>query len=196
MRAGRQSTDFRYLHFVVEVQECVGAQAADIDAGFVDVNHVDVKVVDRSWSHARPWVERMARPFIVLSLQVKTPNVFLLVQIKRKQAVIARRRQEDRVLPMTDFMTVFEVAISEGILDLEVAVITEELVACGDIDVVARECDASQATIGTAAVKVDLGRVPVDLLLAFLFLKVDGEYAAVALALPAATHDRSRDQLR
>ena len=90
-------------------------------------------------------------------------------------------------------MTVFEIAISEGVLNLESAVVTEKLITCSDINIVAGECYATQAAISAATFEVDLGRVPVDVLFNFLFLEINSEYAAVAFTLMAAPHNRSRD---
>jgi hypothetical protein len=46
------------------------------------------------------------------------------------------------------------------------------------------------------APEVDLARVPVDVLLARLRFKIDGENAAVTLALLASTHDRGGYKFR
>jgi hypothetical protein len=64
-------------------------------------------------------------PAVVLPLQMKAPYVLLLVQIKSKQAVNACRCQEYRLLHTADFMTVFEITVSEGILNPESAVVNK-----------------------------------------------------------------------
>ncbi len=90
-------------------------------------------------------------------------------------------------------MTVFEIAVSEGVLNLETAVVTEKLITCSDIDIVAGECYAAQAAIGAATFKVDLSRVPVDVLFTFLLLEINSENTAVAITLLAAPYNGSRD---
>ena len=65
-------------------------QAAEIDTGAIYVNHVDVKIIDGSWTLVRMGIEGVAIPLIVLPQQMETPNVFLLVQIECKQAVKSR----------------------------------------------------------------------------------------------------------
>ncbi len=135
----------------------------------------------------------MPGPFIVLPLQVKAPDIFLLVQIERQQAVESCRCQEYRVLHTADFVTVLEVAVLEGILNLETLVVTKEFVAGSDVDIIIGKCNAAQSAVGTPAFEIDLTGVPVDVLFALLFLEIDGEYAAVAFALLATPHDRSRD---
>ncbi len=62
-------------------------QAAQIYAGVVYVDHVDVKIVDGSWTHFREGVECVAGPLIVLPLQVEAPDESFLVQIESEQAI-------------------------------------------------------------------------------------------------------------
>ena len=63
------------------------AQPAQIYPCAVDVDHVDVKIIDGSWTHFREGVEGMAGPLIVLLLQVEAPDKSFLVQIESEQAV-------------------------------------------------------------------------------------------------------------
>ena len=72
----------------------------------------------------------------------------------------------------------------------------KKFVACGNQYIVTVECNAAQVPVGAAALEVYIALVPVDMLLNFLFLKIDRKYAAVTLALPAATHDGCRDERR
>ena len=86
-------------------------------------------------------------------------------------------------------MAVLQIAVRVGSPELEAAVVMEQLVACGDEDIVVAECDTAQAPVAAAALEIDLARVPVDQLHDILFLKIDRIYAAVTLAFPAATYD-------
>ncbi len=93
-----------------------------------------------------------------------------------------------------DLMAVLQITIPVGGLDLEAAVVTKKLVACRDIDVVAIECNAAQAAVGAANLEVYVTLVPVDVLLDFLFFKINRIYAAVTLALPTTAHDGCCDE--
>ena len=135
----------------------------------------------------------MPGPFIVLPLQVKAPDIFLLVQIERQQAVESCRCQEYRVLHTADFVTVLEVTVLEGFLNLETLVVTKEFDAGSDVAIIIGKCAAAQSAVGTPAFKVDLSRVPVDVLFTFLLLEINSEYTAVAITLLAAPYNGSRD---
>ena len=93
-------------------------------------------------------------------------------------------------------MAMLQIAVLARSLDFEVAIVTKKFVARCNQNIVIVECNAAQTPVGTAALEVYFGRVPVDVLLNLLFLKIDRKYAAVTLALLAATHDGCRDQCR
>ena len=57
-------------------------------------------------------------------------------------------------------------------LYFKAAVVTKKLVACGNQYVVTVECNTAQAPVGAAAFEVNFARVPVDVLLNFLFLSI------------------------
>ena len=92
-------------------------------------------------------------------------------------------------------MAVLQIKVRTGSPDFEAAIVMKKFVACGDQDVVVAECDAAQAPVTAAALKVDLTRVPVDQLHNILILKIDRKYAAVTLAFPAAAYDGCCDEL-
>jgi len=89
----------------------------------------------------------------------------------------------------------FQVAVPIRAADIKAAIVDKQLVTRSNKDLVTIELDASQTAIGTAAFKVDLTGIPVDMLKALLLFKVDRKYATMALALLTAAHDRGRDQL-
>ncbi len=92
-------------------------------------------------------------------------------------------------------MAVLQIAVPVGGHDFEATVVTKKLVACRDINVVAIECNAAQATVGAATLEVYVALVPVDALLDLLFFKINRIYAAVTLALPTTAHDGCCDEL-
>jgi hypothetical protein len=73
------------------------------------------------------------------------------------------------------------------------AVITKKLIACRDINIIAEKCNASQTAICTATFKINLGPVPVYVLLTFLFIEIDSEYTAMAFTLLTSPHNRGRN---
>jgi len=60
----------------------------DLDGNVVD--HVDVIIIDRSWSHIRAGFECVASPLIVWPLQMEAPYEFHFIQIKSEQAIETR----------------------------------------------------------------------------------------------------------
>ena len=92
-------------------------------------------------------------------------------------------------------MAMLEVAVFEGTLNSEIAVVTIKLVTCRDIDIVTGEGNTAQAAVGAAAFKVDFSRVPIDMLFTFLLHEINSEYTTVAFSLMAAPHNRRRNQL-
>ena len=79
---------------------------------------------------------------------------------------------------------------------MELRRIGKELVARRDVDRITVEGNAAQATVPAAALPVDPGGVPVEFLAHLARIEVDQVDAAVALALVAAAHHRSRDELQ
>ena len=66
VRTGWQRTDFGHLHLAIDMQESIRAQATNIDAGVINVDHVNVIVVNGSWAYVRDGIECVAGPLIVL----------------------------------------------------------------------------------------------------------------------------------
>ena len=62
-------------------------QATEVDSGSIDVHHIDVKLIDRSWPHFGSGIERVPRPLVVLAQQMKTPDELFFVQIESEQAI-------------------------------------------------------------------------------------------------------------
>jgi len=91
-------------------------------------------------------------------------------------------------------VAVFQIAISIGLGDLKIAVIAKQLIAGGNVNIIAVESNAAQATIRASAVEIYVARIPVDVLLTRLLFEVDCVYAAVTLTLLTATNDRCRDK--
>ena len=75
------------------------------------MHHVDVEIVDRPRAGLRLRIECVARPLLVLPLQMKAPLKCPGVQIKCEQTVKSGRCQEKHPLHATDFVTMLEVAI-------------------------------------------------------------------------------------
>ncbi len=92
-------------------------------------------------------------------------------------------------------MAVLHIAVLMRALNLEAVVVKKKFVARGDIDIVTVECDATKAPVCAAAFEIYPARVPVDVLHDFLFLKIYRIHAPVTLALLAAAHDGSCDEL-
>ena len=63
-------------------------------------------------------------------------------------------------------VTVLQVAVLVAVGYFPVPAITKQLVAGGDVNVVAVERDPAQSSVGTAAIKIDVAGVPVDHLVA------------------------------
>ena len=92
-------------------------------------------------------------------------------------------------------MAVIQVEVFTETLDFEAAVATKKYIACGNQDFFVAECDAAQTSVAAAAPEVNLARVPVNVLLNLLLVKIDQKNAAVTLALPTPAHDRCCDEL-
>ena len=92
------------------------------------------------------------------------------------------------MIDSADFMTVFEVTISERTLHFKVAVIAKELVARSNMNVIIIDVDATQTTIGSATLKVNFAGIPVDMLQALLRFEIDRVNAAMAFALLGSTN--------
>ena len=78
--------------------------------------------------------------------------------------------------------------------DLEISVVTEQLVTCGDKYVISIKRDSAQTAVCAATFEIDAAGIPVDMLFAGLILEIDRENAAVAFALLAAANDGCRDE--
>ena len=190
MRTGRQRANFGHLHFAIDMQERVRVHAAQIYACAVYVNHIDLVIVNSLWAHCRARVESVAGPLIVLPCQMESPDVCFPVQIENEQTIEARGCQENRLIHTADFVAMLQISVLMGVLNREATVITKKFVACGDVDIVTIEGDATQAPVGAATFEVYSAVVPVYVLHDFLFFKIDRKYAAVTFALLTAAHDR------
>ncbi len=91
-------------------------------------------------------------------------------------------------------MAMLQIAVPVGGHEFEAAVVTKMFVACGDQDIVTAKRNAAQAPVSAATLEVYVTLVPVDVLFDLLVIKIDRKYAAVTLALLAATHDGCRNQ--
>jgi hypothetical protein len=183
VRAHRQRADFGHFHFAVEIQEGFRVQAAQINAGVVNVDHVDVIIIDGFRARIRNGIKCVACPLIVLPYQVETPHEFSLVEVESEQAIEGCRCQEDRLVKLADLMAALQITVPVGSHDLEAAVITKKFVACGDQDIVTTERNTAKAPVGTAAFEVYVAFVPVDVLFDLLILEIDYEYATMTLTL-------------
>lgn len=92
------------------------------------------------------------------------------------------------MIDSADFMTVFEVTVSERALHFEVAVIAKQFIARSDMNIIIIDIDAAQTTIGAATLKVNFAGIPVDMLQALLRLEVDRIYAAMTFTLLGSTN--------
>ena len=120
---------------------------------------------------------------------MKTPLKFPGIQVQREQTVEACRRQEHMSILATYLMTVFKIAVLVGADDTQVAVVAEQFVARGNINVVSVKGDTTQTPVSAPALEVDIASIPVDVLLALLIFEVDREHATVTFALLAASDD-------
>ena len=194
MCTNRQTAVFGHLPVPVQVQHRLGVQAAKIDAGAVGVHHIDVKVILGARPHVLTRIESVPGPLLILSEQSKPPIELLGIEIKAEQTVEACGRQEYVAILAYYLVAVFQIAIAIRFFDRKFLVIAKQLVAGGDVDIVAVEGDAAQASIRPPAFEINIARIPVDVLLTRLLFEVDRVYAAVALTLLAATNDRCRDK--
>ncbi len=126
---------------------------------------------------------------------MEAPDEYFLVQVESEQAIESRGCQEDRLLVSANLLTVIQILVLAGSLDFESAIVAEKFVASGNQNIFVAECNAAQAPVAAAALDVNLARVPVEVVLDFLFIKVDPIDAAVTSAPAVTTHDRCRDEL-
>ncbi len=126
---------------------------------------------------------------------VQRPGELAPVEIEGEDAVETGRGEEQPPLVNRDFVAMPEIRVAPRRDRLEIRRVGKELVASGDVDDLAIECDAAQAPVPTAALPVDGSRVPVEGLAHVPPFQIDQEHAAVTLALVRATYDRRRDEL-
>ena len=95
----------------------------------------------------------------------------------------------------TYFMAMFEVRIAVRCNELKVWVVFKQLVAGDNKNAISMKCDTPETPIPTAALPVNIHRVPVDGLIDTFFFKIDDIDTTMAFALLATAHNGRRDEL-
>ena len=88
------------------------------------------------------------------------PVVMLPVQVEGQQGIETGGTEEQCAPHLADFMAMLQVTVAVAVLQLELAVVAEQFVGRGDIDVISIKRNAAQAAVGPAALPVDVTGVP------------------------------------
>ena len=138
----------------------------------------------------------MRKPGAVDFRGMHSPDELLCLEVECENAVEARAREVQLALEDADLVAMLEVGIAERPQPPELLVVNEEFVARGDVNLVAVESDAAQASVPATPGPVDIRGIPVKHLVHGLIRRIDNVNAAVAFSLLTAAHYRRGDQGR